>query len=223
MDKKESQKLMIGSWVLADGKPRQVNCLTIKKAGFKRGTNGHCDFYRFDQLQGIPLSEPLLKECVTYRPTGKQQAIAQSISIHCYSDTVIEVRIDGNTKYYHFCYLHEVQSFLLSTYQLQVKFDVEKYKKVSPIHCVILSDMKDLNISSIDKKEIAGLGDVVYIMPKDKVDDSGLKSDKSMFDELFRTPPDGFIIPDDKQGYILRKLSDEDKRDVSRKMGWIKD
>lgn len=127
MNKQESQNLMIGSWVLAEGKPRQVHSLTTKKAGFKRGTNGQRDFFRFDQLQGIPLSEPLLKECVTYRPTGKQQDTDPAISIHCYSDTVIAVRIDGNTQYYRFRYLHEVQSFLLSTYQLQVQFDVEKY------------------------------------------------------------------------------------------------
>lgn len=97
MNKQESQNLMIGSWVLAEGKPRQVHSLTTKKAGFKRGTNGQRDFFRFDQLQGIPLSEPLLKECVTYRPTGKQQDTDPTISIHCYSDTVIAVRIDGNT------------------------------------------------------------------------------------------------------------------------------
>lgn len=127
MNKQESQNLMIGSWVLAEGKPRQVHSLTTKKAGFKRGTNGQRDFFRFDQLQGIPLSEPLLKECVTYHPTGKQQDTGPAISIHCYSDTVIAVRIDGNTQYYRFRYLHEVQSFLLSTYQLQVQFDVEKY------------------------------------------------------------------------------------------------
>ena len=131
MNKQESQNLMIGSWVLAEGEPRQVHSLTTKKAGFKRGTNGQRDFFRFDQLQGIPLSEPLLKECVTYRPTGKQQDTDPAISIHCYSDTVIAVRIDGNTQYYRFRYLHEVQSFLLSTYQLQVQFDVEKYKEVS--------------------------------------------------------------------------------------------
>lgn len=128
MNKQESQNLMIGSWVLAEGKPRQVHSLTTKKAGFKRGTNGQRDFFRFDQLQGIPLSEPLLKECVTYHPTGKPQDTDPAISIHCYSDTVIAVRIDGNTQYYRFRYLHEVQSFLLSTYQLQVLFDVEKYK-----------------------------------------------------------------------------------------------
>ena len=41
MNKQESQNLMIGSWVLAGGEPRQVSSLTTKKAGFKRGTSGH--------------------------------------------------------------------------------------------------------------------------------------------------------------------------------------
>ena len=41
MNKQESQNLMIGSWVLAGGEPRQVSFLTTKKAGFKRGTSGH--------------------------------------------------------------------------------------------------------------------------------------------------------------------------------------
>ena len=40
MNKQESQNLMIGSWVLAGGEPRQVSSLTTKKAGFKRGTSG---------------------------------------------------------------------------------------------------------------------------------------------------------------------------------------
>lgn len=132
MNKTESSQLTIGSWAFADGAPRQVCCITTKKVGFKRGNYGQRDFYRFDQISGIPLSEPLLKECVTYRPTGKQQDTDPAISIHCYSDTVIAVRIDGNTQYYRFRYLHEVQSFLLSIYQLQVQFDVEKYKEVSP-------------------------------------------------------------------------------------------
>ena len=127
MNKQESQNLMIGSWVLAEGKPRQVHSLTTKKAGFKRGTNGQRDFFRFDQLRGIPLSEPLLKECVTYRLTGKQQDTDPAISIHCYSDNIIVFHIGEQVTCKRFCYLHEVQSFLLSTYQLQVQFDVEKY------------------------------------------------------------------------------------------------
>lgn len=127
MNKQESQNLMIGSWVLAGGEPRQVSSLTTKKAGFKRGTSGHRDFYRFDQIQGIPLSEELLKNCVTYRDMNPKEPNEQVQSIHCYSDTVIAIHTDGETKYKRFRYLHEIQAYLLSSYNLVTVFDVEKY------------------------------------------------------------------------------------------------
>ena len=128
MNKQESQNLMIGSWVLAGGEPRQVSSLTTKKAGFKRGTSGHRDFFRFDQLQGIPLSEELLKECITYRDINPKEPNGKVQSIHCYSDTVIALHIEGRTEYHRFRYLHEVQAFLTSLYQMQVVLDMEKYK-----------------------------------------------------------------------------------------------
>lgn len=128
MNKQESQNLMIGSWVLAGGEPRQVSSLTTKKAGFKRGTSGHRDFFRFDQLQGIPLSEELLKECITYRDINPKEPNGKVQSIHCYSDTVIALHTEGRTEYHRFRYLHEVQAFLTSLYQMQVVLDLEKYK-----------------------------------------------------------------------------------------------
>ena len=129
MNKQESRNLMIGSWVLAGGEPRQVSSLPTKKAGFKRGTSGHRDFFRFDQLQGIPLSEELLKECITYRDINPKEPNGKVQSIHCYSDTVIALHIEGRTEYHRFRYLHEVQAFLTSLYQKQVVLDVEKYKE----------------------------------------------------------------------------------------------
>ena len=128
MNKQESQNLMIGSWVLAGGEPRQVSSLTTEKAGFKRGTSGHRDFFRFDQLQGIPLSEELLKECITYRDINPKEPNGKVQSLHCYSDTVIALHIEGRTEYHRFRYLHEVQAFLTSLYQMQVVLDLEKYK-----------------------------------------------------------------------------------------------
>ena len=128
MNKQESQNLIIGSWVLAGGEPRQVSSLTTKKAGFKRGTSGHRDFFRFDQLQGIPLSEELLKECITYSDINPKEPNGKVQSLHCYSDTVIALHIEGRTEYHRFRYLHEVQAFLTSLYQLQVVLDLEKYK-----------------------------------------------------------------------------------------------
>jgi hypothetical protein len=78
----------------------------------------------------------------------------------------------------------------------------------------------EIHLDPDKEPKIAGLGNVIYITSKDKTNDSGLKYDKAMLDELLRTPPVGIIIPDDKHGYILKELS-EDK--ISRKMGWIKD
>ena len=150
MNKQESQNLMIGSWVLAEGKPRQVHSLTTKKAGFKRGTNGRRDFFRFDQLQGISLSEPLLKECVTYRDINPKQPNEKIQSIHCYSDTVIAIHIEGRTEYHRFRHLHEVQAFL-THYQLRVELDVEKYKAAianTPCHSERSEESENINIGN---------------------------------------------------------------------------
>ena len=125
MNKKESQNLMIGSWVLAGGKPRQVNCLTTKKAGFKRGTNGQLDFFRFDQLAGIPLSEQLLKECVTVNPP--ESLIPGYMSVEFMLNMVV-IKDSGETvDYLQFPNLHTMQSFFLSRYGCIVEFDVDKY------------------------------------------------------------------------------------------------
>lgn len=128
MNKQESSQLMIGSWVLADGSPRSICCITTKKVGFKRGTSGQRDFFRFDQLNGIPLSEPLLKECVKYRDLDPKSPNEKVQSIHCYSDTAIAIHTPEGTQYRRFRHLHELQSYLLSAYQIQTVFDVEKWK-----------------------------------------------------------------------------------------------
>ena len=146
MNKQESQNLMIGSWVLAGGEPRQVSSLTTKKAGFKRGTSGRRDFFRFDQLQGIPLSEELLKECVTYRDINPKEPNGKVQSLHCYSDTVIALHTEGRTEYHRFRYLHEVQAFLLASYQMVVEFDMEKYKFLQQSEVVVTNNqMYELN------------------------------------------------------------------------------
>ena len=90
------------------------------------------DFYRFDQIHGIPLSEELLKHCVTYRDQNPKEPNEQVQSIHCYSDTVIAIHADGETKYKRFRYLHEIQAYLLSGYNMVMVFDVEKYCGLLP-------------------------------------------------------------------------------------------
>ena len=150
MNKQESQNLMIGSWVLAGGEPRQVSSLTTKKAGFKRGTSGHRYFFRFDQLQGIPLSEELLKECITYRDINPKEPNGKVQSLHCYSDTVIALHTEGRTEYHRSRYLHEVQAFLTSLYQMQVVLDVEKYKWLrAPTMLVSREQMLRLSVQAL--------------------------------------------------------------------------
>lgn len=72
----------------------------------------------------------------------------------------------------------------------------------------------EIHLDQSKELKIAGLGNVIYITPKDEINDSGLKSVKTMVDELFRTPPEGIIIPDDKHGYIFKELS-EDEKEIS--------
>ena len=145
MKKYEAKELMIGSWVLPyDGKtPRQIVSLTMQKAGFMRDYGRGRDFYRFDQIQGIPLSEELLKNCVTYRDMNPKEPNEQVQSIHCYSDTVIAIHADGETKYKRFRYLHEIQAYLLSGYNLVTVFDVEKFKE-AVIRSALNSYTKDM-------------------------------------------------------------------------------
>ena len=127
MNKQESQNLMIGSWVLAGGEPRQVSSLTTKKAGFKRGTSGHRDFFRFDQLQGIPLSEELLKECikVVAPQTGNTELERMEPNGHRFIQFT-EKR--GHTDILIIPSLHILQGYLLSRYGCTILFDRVRYK-----------------------------------------------------------------------------------------------
>lgn len=127
MNKQESQNLMIGSWVLAGGEPRQVCSLTTKKAGFKRGTSGHRDFFRFEQLQGIPLSEEILKECVKVVPPKKALCDFESMEpagVGC----ATRFRETGRVYTLFISTLHVLQSYLMSRYDCTILFDRVRYK-----------------------------------------------------------------------------------------------
>lgn len=129
MKKTESSQLTIGSWVFADGAPRQVCCITTKKVGFKRGNCGQRDFYRFDQISGIPLSEPLLKECVKVNPP--KSLTPEYVSVEFMCDIVVIKEGDGTIDYLRFSNLHIMQAYFLSHYGCKVEFDVEKWKGVT--------------------------------------------------------------------------------------------
>ena len=128
MNKQESLDLMIGSWVLVNGEPRQVCKLTNKKAGFKRSESGHRDFYRFDQIQGFPLSVDLFKHCVTYKSSDPREHGHFVESINYYGEAGICIQHSTGSMIHQVRYLHEVQSILYYMFRTQIDFDVEKYK-----------------------------------------------------------------------------------------------
>ena len=164
MNKQESQNLMIGSWVLAEGKPRQVHSLTTKKAGFKRGSNGQRDFFRFDQLEGIPLSEPLLKECVKVNPP--KTLVPEYITVGFINNIVVIKERGENVDFLQFPNLHTMQSFFLSRYDCIVEFDVEKYKEHVKEEIKVFGDwMKDMRKAS-EQAVVAlkGVSDVIKEM-----------------------------------------------------------
>ena len=141
MNKQESQNLMIGSWVLAGGEPRQVSSLTTKKAGFKRGTSGHRDFFVFGQLQSISLSEGLLKECVCVNPP--KVLVPEYMTVEFLHNTVVIKERNENVDYLLFPNLHTMQAFFLSRYGCTINFDVEKFKFLMQPEMVVTT--KELN------------------------------------------------------------------------------
>ena len=141
MNKQESQNLMIGSWVLAGGEPMQVSSLTTKKVGFKRDTSVRRDFFRFDQLQGIPLSEELLKECVCVNPP--QTLVPEYMAVEFIHNIVVIKERGENVDYLQFPNLHTMQAYFLSRYGCTVEFNVEKYK---PCHSDRSEESVNINL-----------------------------------------------------------------------------
>ena len=76
-----------------------------------------------------------------------------------------------------------------------------------------------------ERKELEGLGEVVYVFPEEESqgDTEAKRKSKEIADKLFRTPPDGFIIPNEKGGYDCLELSEEEKQAFAKEMGWAKD
>ena len=142
MNKQESQNLMIGSWVLAGGEPRQVSSLTTKKAGFKRGTSGHRDFFRFDQLQGIPLSEELLKECVYVKPP--EVLVPEYMTVEFIYDVVVIKERGENVDYLRFPNLHTMQSFFSSRYGTTIEFNMERFKFLMQPEVVVTKEQMEI-------------------------------------------------------------------------------
>ena len=55
-------ELMIGSWVLVNGVPRQVADITEKEVGYYRKENSRMFYERLDMIEPIPIKEVKLTE-----------------------------------------------------------------------------------------------------------------------------------------------------------------
>jgi hypothetical protein len=58
----ESNELMIGSWVLVNGVPRQVAYITEKEVGYYRKGNSRMFYERLDKIEPIPIYEMKITE-----------------------------------------------------------------------------------------------------------------------------------------------------------------
>ena len=58
----KSNELMIGSWVLVNGVPRQVADITEKEVGYYRKENSRMFYERLDKIEPIPIKEVKLTE-----------------------------------------------------------------------------------------------------------------------------------------------------------------
>lgn len=69
-----------------------------------------------------------------------------------------------------------------------------------------------------ERKEIEGLGEVVYIFPEEESqgETEAQRKSREAAEMLFRTPPDGFLIPNEKGEYDYLELSEEEKQDFAK-------
>lgn len=58
----KSNELMIGSWVLVNGVPRQVAYITGKEVGYYRKGNSRMFYERLDKIEPIPIYEMKITE-----------------------------------------------------------------------------------------------------------------------------------------------------------------
>lgn len=69
-----------------------------------------------------------------------------------------------------------------------------------------------------ERKELEGLGEVVYVFPEEESqgDTEAQRKSKEAAEMLFRTPPDGFFIPNEKGEYDYLELSEEEKQGFAK-------
>ena len=152
MKKQESQTLMIGSWVLVNGEPRQVCALTNRKAGFKSGANRDREFFVFNQLQSINLSEEILKECV--KVNTPELLIPEYMSVEFMNNIVVIKERNENVDYLQFPNLHTMQSFFLSRYGCTVVFDADRYLFLQQPEMVVTKEQIEVLKEQMKKPSI---------------------------------------------------------------------
>ena len=84
----KSNELMIGSWVLVNGVPRQVACITEKEVGYYRKGNSRMFYERLDKIEPIPIKEMKI--------TGLQElVISLGDSVLCLDMRDITMSVDS--------------------------------------------------------------------------------------------------------------------------------
>ena len=84
----KSNELMIGSWVLVNGVPRQVAYITEKEVGYYRKENSRMFYERLDMIEPIPIKEMKI--------TGLQElVISLGDSVLCLDMRDITMSVDS--------------------------------------------------------------------------------------------------------------------------------
>ena len=84
----KSNELMIGSWVLVNGVPRQVAYITEKEVGYYRKENSRMFYERLDKIEPIPIYEMKI--------TGLQElVISLGDSVLCLDMRDITMSVDS--------------------------------------------------------------------------------------------------------------------------------
>ena len=96
MNKQESQNLMIGSWVLAGGEPRQVRSITKKKVGVLTSNESHRQsYYRLFEVEPIPITEEWLMKN-GFEKIGDKDSYGIEVYNKELPDITIEIRKNGS-------------------------------------------------------------------------------------------------------------------------------
>lgn len=137
MNKQEANKLIIGSLVVADGKCEPICAITSRKIGVAKGSCGKRDFYRFDQVSGIPLRCEILDGLFAVRAFPHKTAYVLGVAaaylmpeqdgwFGVYWQVVGKLKLITRIKY-----VHELQIFLKGVGLEYDAYNLEERLKLS--------------------------------------------------------------------------------------------